>query len=252
MGRKGASVPEASGIGIAAALLAGAISFLSPCVLPLVPGYVSYVAGRTAAFGGADAPDGRLRAIGLSICFVLGFSTVFITLGASATALGRMMLGYRYELNLLGGVIVILFGLFMLGMAPIAALQRDTRFHLDVPGGRPLSAYILGLAFGFGWTPCIGPILGAILTASAATSTVSQGVTLLAIYSAGLGIPFVLAAAFTDRLVERLRTVGRAGRRLYQAAGVVMVLMGLAMVTGRLSALSYWLLEAFPVFGRIG
>lgn len=126
-------MPEASGIGILAALLAGAISFLSPCVLPLVPGYVSYVAGRTAA-GGADAPDGRLRAIGLSICFVLGFSTVFVTLGASATALGRMMLSYRYELNLLGGAIVILFGLFVLGMAPIAAIQRDVRSHLDVPG----------------------------------------------------------------------------------------------------------------------
>src|SRR5690606_26442620 len=125
------------------------------------------------------------------------FSTIFMALGASATALGQMLLSYRYELNIIGGAIVILFGLFMVGMAKITMMQREFRFHLSVPGGRPISAYVLGLAFGFGWTPCIGPILGAILTASAASATVPEGVALLAIYSAGLGIPFLLAAAFT-------------------------------------------------------
>ena len=110
----------------------------------------------------------------------------------------------------------------------------------------------LGLAFGFGWTPCIGPILGAILTASATSATVSEGVTLLGIYSAGLGVPFLLAAAFTDRLTRRLRSIGRIGRRLHQAAGLVMIVMGVVMMTGRLSALSYWLLDAFPVLGKIG
>jgi cytochrome c-type biogenesis protein len=162
------------------------------------------------------------------------------------------LLRWRYELNFLGGGIIILFGLFMLGAARIQAMERDFRFHLDLPGGRPTGSYVLGLAFGFGWTPCIGPILGAILTASATSATIGQGVLLLAIYSAGLGIPFLIVAAFTDRLTGRLRGAGRLGRRLHQGAGVVMILMGVAMITGQLSALSYWLLDLFPVLGKIG
>ncbi|MAT64015.1 MAG: cytochrome C biogenesis protein [Gammaproteobacteria bacterium] len=240
---------ELSGIGIIAAFGAGAISFLSPCVLPLVPGYVSYIAGRTA---GGMGPGWRLSAAGLSICFIFGFTTVFVILGASATALGQMMLGYRYELNLIGGAIIIVFGLFMLGMTRLAVMEREFRFHLAIPGGKPVSAYVLGLAFGFGWTPCIGPILGAILTASATSATVAEGVALLAIYSAGLGVPFLLAAMFTDRLTRKIRSIGRLGRRLHQGAGLVMVAMGIAMMTGQLSALSYWLLDAFPALGRIG
>jgi cytochrome c-type biogenesis protein len=240
---------ELSLIGLAAALLAGAISFLSPCVLPLVPGYVSYIAGRSV---GVVARPGRGQVVWLSLCFVLGFSTIFMVLGASATALGQALLRWRYELNIVGGGIVILFGLFMLGAARIAAMERDVRFHLDLPGGRPVASYVLGLAFGFGWTPCIGPILGAILTASATSATVGQGVALLAVYSAGLGVPFLIVAAFTDRLTGRMRGAGRIGRRLHQAAGVVLILMGFAMLTGRLSALSYWLLDAFPVLGTIG
>ena len=236
-------------IGMTAALLAGAISFVSPCVLPLVPGYVSYIAGRSV--GGAVTP-GRGQVVWLSLWFVLGFSTIFMILGASATALGQSLLRWRYELNFLGGGIIILFGLFMLGAARIQAMERDFRFHLDLPAGRPTGSYVLGLAFGFGWTPCIGPILGAILTASATSATIGQGVTLLAIYSAGLGIPFLIVAAFTDHLTGRLRGVGRLGRRLHQGAGAVMILMGIAMIAGQLSALSYWLLDVFPMLGKIG
>jgi len=243
---------ELSGIGLIAAFLAGAVSFVSPCVLPLVPGYVSYVAGHTAGTMDIEPSDRRRQAISMGLYFVVGFSTIFMVLGASATALGQMLLSYRYELNFVGGAIVILFGLFMIGMAKITMMQREFRFRLSVPGGRPLSAYVLGLAFGFGWTPCIGPILGAILTASAASATVPQGVALLAIYSAGLGFPFLFAAAFTDRLTRRLRTIGQIGRRLHQVAGLVMVAMGIAMMTGQLSALSYWLLDAFPALGCIG
>jgi cytochrome c-type biogenesis protein len=175
-----------------------------------------------------------------------------MALRASATALGQALLRWRYELNLVGGGIVILFGLFMIGAARIGAMERDLRFHLDVPGGRPAASYVLGLAFGFGWTPCIGPILGAILTASAASAMVGQGVLLLAIYSAGLGVPFLIVAGFTDRLVGRLQGARRVGCRLHQAASAVMVVMGLAMMTGQLTALSYWLLDVFPVLGRIG
>lgn len=242
---------DVSLFGLTAALLAGAISFLSPCVLPLVPGYVSYVAGRTAAQGGVASASSS-RAVWLSMCFVLGFSTIFIALGASATALGQALLRWRYELNLIGGVIIILFGMFMIGAARISIMERDFRFNLDVPGGQPAASYVLGLAFGFGWTPCIGPILGAILTASAASATIGEGVVLLAVYSAGLGIPFLVVAAFTDRIAGRLRAIGRVGRRLHQAAGVVMILMGIAMMTGQLSALSYWMLDAFPILARIG
>ncbi len=150
---------------------------------------------------------------------MLGFSTVFVLLGASATMLGQLLLSYRHELNIVGGAIVIAFG---------------------------------GMAFAFGWTPCIGPILGAILTVSAASATVANGVALLAVYSLGLGVPFLLAAAFTDALLARLKSISRAGRILQLLAGGVMVLMGAAMITGRLSTFSFWLLDTFPMLSAIG
>lgn len=246
-------MPEISQIGVLTAFAAGIISFLSPCVLPLVPGYVSYVAGRTAAGaprGGKNAA--RWPAMGLGMCFVLGFTTVFVLLGASATALGRLLLGWRYELNLVGGAIVIVFGLFLLGLLRPSWTMRDIRFDVSLPGGRPIAAYVLGLAFAFGWTPCIGPILGAILTVSATSATVGGGVALLAIYSLGLGVPFLAATMFTDELAARLRSAGRVGRILQILAGAVMVLMGFAMITGQLSIFAFWLLETFPALGRIG
>jgi cytochrome c-type biogenesis protein len=244
---------DLSVFGIASAFAAGAISFISPCVLPLVPGHVSYVAGRSVTDSSARDPVAdRLAAVGLSVHFVLGFTTVFVLLGASATALGQLLVTYRYELNIVGGSLVILFGLFTLGLLNVPWLQRDLRFHGLAGGGRPLAAYTLGLAFAFGWTPCIGPILGAILAAAAAQASVTQGVILLGVYSLGLGVPFVLAALFTDRLTGRIKAIGRVGRLLKLVAGAVMILMGVAMVTGQLTALSYWLLDAFPALGGIG
>ena len=246
-------MPEISNIGVLTAFAAGIVSFLSPCVLPLVPGYVSYVAGRAVAERPADGAVAlRLPAVGLSVCFVLGFSTVFVLLGASATALGQLLLAYRYELNIVGGAIVILFGLFLIGVLHPAWLMRDVRYQAAIAGGRPISAYLLGLAFAFGWTPCIGPILGAILTVSAASATVGGGAALLAIYSLGLGVPFLLAAMFTGGLMARLKAIGRVGRLLQFAAGAILILMGVAMITGELSAFSYWLLDAFPVLSSIG
>ncbi len=244
---------EISNIGLLTAFAAGAISFLSPCVLPLVPGYVSYVAGRAITEeSGGDGLALRLPAMGLSVCFILGFSTVFVLLGASATALGQLFLRYRYELNIIGGVVIILFGLFLIGLLRPMWLMREFRFHTAMAGGRPLSAYVFGLAFAFGWTPCIGPILGAILTVSAASTTVTSGVALLAVYSLGFGVPFLLAAVFTDGLMARLRTIGRVGRFLQIAAGAVVILMGIAMITGQLSAFSYWMLDMFPALANIG
>lgn len=236
-----------------AVFVAGIISFLSPCVLPLVPGYVSYIAGQTIP--DSTASKGlivRMQALALSTCFVLGFATVFVILGASATALGQALISYRYELNLVGGVIVIGFGLFATGLLRPAWLQRNFQVDIVLPGGRPVAAFLLGMAFAFGWTPCIGPILGAILTVSAASATVAKGVTLLAVYSLGLAIPFLLAALFTGDLLARIKLIGRVGRLLQILAGAIMVLMGIAMITGQLSRFSFWLLETFPWLSTIG
>lgn len=240
-----------SNIGLITAFSAGLISFLSPCVLPLVPGYISYVSGNALGRKG-DAGAGRLATLLLSLCFVLGFSTVFVALGATATAFSRLLLFYRYEGTLIGGAIVILLGVFMTGLVRVPWFERDVRFHGSIRGGRPLGAFLLGLAFGFGWTPCIGPVLGAILTVSALSATASAGIVLLAIYSLGLGIPFLLSAAFADRLMQRLKTMRRLGRTLQVGAGGVMVAMGIAMITGTMSAFSFWLLENVPMLARIG
>ena len=243
-----------STLGLAAVFAAGVVSFLSPCVLPVVPGYISYIAGHS--FRGREGDPGlrqRLQAMWLSLFFVLGFSTVFIAFGASATVLGRLLLGYRSQLNLVGGIVVTGFGLFMLGLARhVRWFNKDLRIHPQLRGGHPGAAYVLGLAFGFGWTPCIGPVLGTILTMSAVASTVSGGVELLAIYAAGLGIPFLVAALFMKTLLLRLKSLRHLGRPFQIAAGWVMVAVGIAMATGELSRFSYWLLEAFPILGRIG
>jgi cytochrome c-type biogenesis protein len=236
------------------------ISFLSPCVLPLVPGYISYVAGETLdSVRAPDSARSKLAALTLSMFFVLGFSTVFVSLGASATALGELLLTYKYEANIVGGIIVILFGLFLTGIFnPLTGIfnpawfQRDVRFHADIKGGRPLAAYVLGLAFAFGWTPCVGPVLGAILTMSATSTTTASGVALLSVYSLGLGLPFLLAALFTDTFMSRMKAMRKIGRPLQIAAGVILIIMGIAMATGQLSVFAYWLLKTFPGLATIG
>lgn len=246
-------MPDLSALGLLIAFLGGTVSFVSPCVLPLVPGYVSYVAGQsTMGASGPRPTSGQAVTVGFSVIFVIGFTTVFAIMGAGATALGQLFLNYRYELNIIGGSVVLLMGVLMLGLASIPGLQRDFRFHLDIPGGKPLSAYILGLAFGFGWTPCIGPVLGTILTVSAAHATVGEGVLMLVVYSLGLGLPFILSAAFTSHLTRNLKTIKRFGRRVQQFAGLSLVFMGIAMITGQLTVLAYWLLDMFPALGKVG
>jgi len=244
---------EISAIALLTAFGAGIVSFLSPCVLPLVPGYVSYVAGDRIATGSeGDDSTWRLPVLGLSLCFVLGFSTVFIILGAGATSLGQMLLRFKYEANIVGGGLVLTFGLFMTGLINFSWMQRDMRFHGNIKGARPLGAYLIGVAFAFGWTPCIGPVLGAILTLSAVTATVSSGVALLAAYSLGLGIPFMATAMFTDAFLAWRKSIGRIGRPMQMGAGAVMVVMGAAMVTGQLSVFAVWLLDTFPGLATLG
>jgi cytochrome c-type biogenesis protein len=244
-------MPEISGIGIVAAFLAGLVSFLSPCVLPLVPGYLSYISDQSLDdVERRIFSSERLAILGLSFCFVAGFSAVFVLLGTGMNILGGMLIRYKHEANIVAGLIVIVFGLFAAGVVNWRWLQREFRFHGDPKAGRAASAALLGVAFGFGWTPCIGPILGSILTV-AATSP-SAGTSLLLIYSLGLGVPFLVAALFTDWFLHHLRKARRVGPWLHRIAGVLLIIMGIAMITGYLSTFSFWLLEAFPILGSIG
>ena len=221
-------------------------------MLPLVPGYISYVSGQTLGRH-QRTETSRFVTLALSLCFVLGFSTIFVALGATATAFSRLLLFYRYEATLIGGGIVIVFGVFMTGLVRMPWFEHDFRFHGSIRGGRPLGAFLLGIAFGFGWTPCIGPVLGAILTVGALSSTASAGIFLLAVYSLGLGVPFLLSAAFADRLVQRLKSMRRLGRVLQVGAGGVMVAIGIAMITtGTMTTFSFWLLENVPMLARMG
>ena len=222
---------ESATIGFVTAFVAGVISFLSPCVLPLVPGYLSYVAG-TSLEELRDRATSRQRALGFAACFVAGFSLVFIALGASATVLGGLLLQLATELGYVAGAVILLFGLHLAGVLPLHWLEREARLQVDLPGGRYVGALLMGLAFAFGWTPCIGPVLGVILTMSASSADLATGTALLAVYSLGLGVPFLLAALFTDLLLERLKLLGRTGRRLQQAAGVALALVGILILTG--------------------
>jgi len=245
---------ELSIIGVVSAFFAGIISFLSPCVLPLVPGYVSYISGYTLG----HQQDNRrslsetLATLALSFNFVLGFSTVFIAFGASATTLGQWLSAYRYEVNIIGGIIIIVFGVFISGVLRFSWLEKEMRYYGNLPGGPGLSAYLLGLAFAFGWTPCIGPILGAILTLSATTTSMSDGMALLAFYSLGLGMPFMLAALFTERFMQHSESLKKHGRLLQSIAGGLMIVMGVAMITGYLTNFSIWILKTFPWLGELG
>ena len=245
---------DASTVGLATAFAAGIVSFVSPCVLPLVPGYISYVAGQSLHDANAQISHSvRVTAIVMSAFFVLGFSAVFIALGASATALGQFLLQYRYQANIIGGIVIVMFGLFMLGLLRhVAWFHRDLRFHPRVGGGHPASAFLVGVAFGFGWTPCIGPILGAILTVSAVQSSLQGSIGLLTAYTLGLGLPFVLSAVFTHELIGHLKLLRHAGRPLQVATGIIMIVFGVVMATGQLTAVATWLLELFPALGQIG
>ena len=194
----------------------------------------------------------RIAALGMSAFFVAGFSVVFIALGASATAVGRLFLHYRYEANVVAGVIVVVFGLFMLGLWRwLPWLLRDLRMHPRLHGGNPVAAFVLGVAFAFGWTPCIGPVLGAILAVSAA-GTSASGVGLLSAYALGLGAPFLLAALFADRAAKVLGRLRGFGAALQIGGGLVMVVFGVAMIAGWVSVAAIWLLDAVPALGRLG
>jgi cytochrome c-type biogenesis protein len=238
---------------VAAALVAGMLSFLSPCVLPLVPPYLVYLTGTSIERLADAEPQTRVKreTIAAALLFVLGFSTVFVALGAGASAVGALLRAYSSVLAIVAGIAIIIMGLHFLGLTPIAWLMREKRMEMAKPVGL-WGAYAMGLAFALGWTPCIGPILAAILAVAATEATVVKGAGMLAVYSLGLGVPFLLAAfavgpfaAFLTRFKAHLGLVEKA-------MGGLLVLTGIAFLTGTVSEVSYWLLDAFPALGKIG
>lgn len=244
-------------IGYASALGAGALSFLSPCVLPLVPPYLCYMAGLSVEeFSGARDADeltaGRRALIASSIAFVAGFSTVFVALGASAFAIARLLRVWQEPLAVVAGLLIIVMGLNFLGIIRIPLLSREARFRSQ---GRPASAvaaYIMGLAFAFGWTPCIGPVLGSILALAGTRETAFEGASMLAVYSAGLGIPFLIAAFFSGAFMRFLQRFRVHLGKVEKIMGGLLVVAGVLFLTGGMQSFSFWLLETFPVFQSIG
>ena len=236
-----------------AALIAGLVSFLSPCVLPLVPPYLVFLAGTSLERLADQEPEPRVKreTVLAAVLFVAGFSTVFVALGASASVVGSLIRAYSGPLAIVAGVIIIIMGLHFLGLTPIAWLHRQKRLEVSKPVGL-WGAYVIGLAFAFGWTPCIGPILAAILAVAASEQTVAKGASLLAVYSLGLGIPFVVAAFAIEPFAAFLARFKNYLHRVEQAMGALLVLTGIAFLTGSLNQMSVWLLEAFPALGKIG
>ena len=236
-----------------AALLAGLVSFLSPCVLPLVPPYLVYLAGTSLERLTDDDPKtGSIRDTAVAaLLFVCGFSTVFVALGASASVIGALIRAYSAELSIVAGIVIIVMGLHFLGLTPISLLHRQKRLEVVKPVGL-WGAYAMGLAFAFGWTPCIGPILAAILAVAASEQTVAKGASLLAVYSAGLGIPFLLAAVAVEPFAEFLTRFRRHLAKVERVMGGLLVLTGIAFLSGWVTTASFWILETFPALGRIG
>lgn len=238
-----------------AALFAGALSFLSPCVLPLVPPYLCYIAGVTAEDLRAGLEEQRVHRkhlIGTALAFVLGFSTVFVLLGLGASSVGQILRQNIQGLSIFAGLLITGMGFHFLGMLRLPFISREFRLQSSKAGGGTGAAYVMGLAFAFGWTPCIGPVLGAILGLAGSKQTSIEGASLLAVYSAGLGIPFVLAASFSGvfmRVASRLRHhLGTVEKVM----GVFLIATGILFLSGGLQRLSFWMLETFPVFQTIG
>jgi len=243
------------------ALGAGAISFLSPCVLPLVPPYLCYMAGVSIdQFRGEPQQGGaavaaapvRLPLLIASLAFVAGFSTVFVSLGAGASTIGGVLRAYQDWLAMAAGVVIILMGLNFLGVFRIALFSREARFQAQGTPANPFAAYVMGLAFAFGWTPCIGPVLGPILTLAGARDSVGEGAALLAVYSAGLGIPFLLAAVFSGAFMRFMQSFRTHLGTVEKVIGGLLVLAGVLFLTGGMQSMSFWLLERFPVLGTLG
>jgi cytochrome c-type biogenesis protein len=240
-----------------AAFAAGLLSFVSPCVLPLIPGYLSYISGLTLdemqGTGGASAAAvsaSRRRVVIASLFFILGFSVVFVSLGAAASAIGQFLqdTGRLRLLNKVAGAVVIVFGLHTMGVLRIEWLYSEKRVQMDRKPRGVFGAFVVGLAFAFGWTPCIGPILGGILAIAGSRDTVGQGVQLLAVYSLGLGIPFLVTALAINRFFAAFARIRRHYHKIEVASGLLLVAIGLLIFTDRFTVIARWLSPYLPTF----
>jgi cytochrome c-type biogenesis protein len=236
---------------MAIALVAGLLSFLSPCVLPIVPPYLAYMGGVSVTELDETAAA-RRRVMVAAFMFVLGLSTVFLLLGMAFSTLGRALLQWQGWFVPIAGVVVMIFGAHFIGVFRIGFLDREARVATGDNGGSAFGAYVLGLAFAFGWTPCLGPILGTILGLAASEGDVGRGTLLLAMYALGLGLPFLAVAAFFPRLKRPMAWMKQHMARIERTSGLLLWTVGLMMVTGQFSAFSFWLLERFPALGAIG
>ena len=232
------------------ALFAGLFSFLSPCVLPIVPPYLAYMSG--VALSDMGNKKGQPKIVFTALFFVLGLSTVFIFLGFSASAIGAVFFEYQPILNTIAGLVIMLFGLHFLDILRLKVLDREARFEVENYQGTAFGSYVLGLAFAFGWTPCIGPQLGAILSLAASNGSIAKGTFLLTFYAIGLGIPFLVFAIFINRLDGALKIVKQYFKVIESIMGLLLWTVGLLMLTGGFSSISFWLLETFPSLGVLG
>ncbi|MCR9235696.1 MAG: cytochrome c biogenesis protein CcdA [Alphaproteobacteria bacterium] len=235
-------------------LLAGFVSFVSPCVLPLVPPYLCYLAGVSLdQLTSEELSRARSRQVVLSaFSFVLGFTTVFVLLGAAASVAGQFIARNSGTLSIVAGIVIIIMGLHFLGVFRIGFLYREARIQVERKQPGYMGGYVMGLAFAFGWTPCIGPVLAAILAVAGSEDTVAKGAGLLAVYSMGLGIPFVLAALFARPFMEWMAKFKRHLRTVERVMGGMLVVTGVLFLTNQMSVFSFWMLEMFPALGTIG
>jgi cytochrome c-type biogenesis protein len=242
----------AADVTLPAAAAAGILSFLSPCVLPLVPPYLTFIAGASLEeLTHHGASRSRRDIFIAALLFVAGFSTVFVALGATASVFGRALRANLEILSIGAGLAIIVMGLHFLGVFKIGLLYREKRFDVGKPVGR-LSAYVMGLAFAFGWTPCIGPILAAILAVAGSQETVGRGAVLLGVYSAGLGLPFLVAAAAMGPFMGFLQRFKKHFGKVEKVVGALLVVTGVAFLTGGMQDFSFWLLQTFPGLARFG
>ena len=242
-------------ISYAGALGGGILSFVSPCVLPLVPAYLCFLSGTSLEQLSGEEPteDGAARRVVISaLLFIFGFSTVFVALGASASSISSLLLEHKLILGQIAGGIIIIFGLHIMGLLRLPFLNREVRLHLRNRSASLLGAYVLGLAFAFGWTPCVGPVLAAILFVAGSENSVSQGASLLAVYSAGLGIPFLAAALLVNPFMAFMSRAKRHMQNVERVLGGLLVITGIMFITGTVSDAAFWLLEIFPVLGETG
>lgn len=229
--------------------LAGVVSFLSPCVIPLIPGYLSYVSGVSMNTLERGAPDLTGRVLGQSLLFVLGFALVFVALGASASAIGAALAEYRFVLNRVSGLFIIAMGLSLMGALRVGALAREHRFHVDSRPRGVLATTLLGGAFAFAWTPCIGPILASILLYAGSVGTVKTGALLLLVYALGMGLPFILTGLVFTRALGALRWLRRFSRPIEAFSGLALVGVGTLLLTNKMFYVSIWAQRMFTRFG---